>query len=202
MTVSVGLASSRQPGSSGAQPDAETLLHWADIAMYHAKKNGRDRYAWFEPQMESEIRFRNALESGLRRGIDLGEFVPYYQQQIDIQTGNLATGSAVLAASGTLDPAGNNSLNANLLGTSGPVDFRWPMENGEVRAMISRVDIALTGAAQSVKIDAKAALDSASTPTTRPPTTRGPPESPLHAAVAPVSEPVPGVPAHTIFPAV
>lgn len=89
VTVSVGLASSRQPGSSGAQPDAETLLHWADIAMYHAKKNGRDRYAWFEPQMESEIRFRNALESGLRRGIDLGEFVPYYQQQIDIQTGKL-----------------------------------------------------------------------------------------------------------------
>ncbi|MCZ3375866.1 translocation/assembly module TamB domain-containing protein [Rhizobium sp. AG207R] len=84
--------------------------------------------------------------------------------KIDIQTGNLATGSAVLAASGTLDPAGNNSLNANLIGTSGPVDFRWPMENGEVRALISRVDIALTGAAQSVKIDAKAALDSASTP--------------------------------------
>ncbi len=84
--------------------------------------------------------------------------------KIDIQTGNLATGSAVLAASGTLDPAGNNSLNANLIGTSGPVDFRWPMENGEARALISRVDIALTGAAQSVKIDAKAALDSASTP--------------------------------------
>ncbi len=84
--------------------------------------------------------------------------------KIDIQTGNLATGSAVLAASGTLDPTGNNSLNANLLGTSGPVDFRWPMENGEVRALISRVDVALTGAAQSVKIDAKAALESASTP--------------------------------------
>ncbi len=63
-----------------------------------------------------------------------------------------------------LDPSGNNSLNANLLGTSGPVDFRWPMEDGEVRAMISRVDVALTGAARSVKIDAKASLESASTP--------------------------------------
>jgi EAL domain-containing protein (putative c-di-GMP-specific phosphodiesterase class I) len=57
--------------------------------MYHAKKHGRDRHAWFEPQMESEIRFRNALESGLRRGISAGEFVPFYQQQIDIQTGKL-----------------------------------------------------------------------------------------------------------------
>ncbi|MBB3611961.1 translocation/assembly module TamB domain-containing protein [Rhizobium sp. BK602] len=84
--------------------------------------------------------------------------------KIDIQTGNLATGSVVIAASGTLDPSGNNSLNANLLGTSGPVDFRWPMESGEVRALISRADVALTGAAQSVKIDAKATLDSVSAP--------------------------------------
>jgi diguanylate cyclase (GGDEF)-like protein len=89
VTVSVGLAASRHPGNGAAQPDAEMLIHWADIAMYHAKRNGRDRHAWFEPQMESEIRFRNALESGLRRGIEAGEFVPYYQQQIDIQTGKL-----------------------------------------------------------------------------------------------------------------
>jgi diguanylate cyclase (GGDEF)-like protein len=89
VTVSIGLASSRQPGNSALAPDAEMLIHWADIAMYHAKKNGRDRHVWFEPQMESEIRFRNALESGLRRGIGAGEFVPYYEQQIDIQTGKL-----------------------------------------------------------------------------------------------------------------
>jgi predicted signal transduction protein with EAL and GGDEF domain len=89
VTVSVGLASSRQPGNAASVPDAEMLIHWADIAMYHAKKNGRDRHAWFEPQMESEIRFRNALETGLRRGIGAGEFVPYYEQQIDIQTGKL-----------------------------------------------------------------------------------------------------------------
>ena len=89
VTVSVGLAASRHPGNGAAQPDAEMLIHWADIAMYHAKRNGRDRHAWFEPQMESEIRFRNALESGLRRGIEASEFVPYYQQQIDIQTGKL-----------------------------------------------------------------------------------------------------------------
>ncbi|HSR00511.1 MAG TPA: EAL domain-containing protein [Sphingomicrobium sp.] len=89
VTVSVGLAASRQPGNSAALPDADMLIHWADIAMYHAKKNGRDRHVWFEPQMESEIRFRNALETGLRRGIGEGEFVPYYEQQIDIQTGRL-----------------------------------------------------------------------------------------------------------------
>ena len=87
VTVSVGIATSRQPGQD--RPDAETLAHWADVAMYHAKKSGRDRHAWFEPRMESELRFRNALESGLRNGIPNGEFVPYYEQQIDIQTGAL-----------------------------------------------------------------------------------------------------------------
>jgi len=89
ITVSVGIATSRQPGQADNPPNAETLIHWADIAMYHAKRHGRDGYAWFEPQMESEIRFRNALEDGLRRGIGRGEFVPYYEQQIDIQTGKL-----------------------------------------------------------------------------------------------------------------
>jgi EAL domain-containing protein (putative c-di-GMP-specific phosphodiesterase class I) len=39
--------------------------------------------------MESDVRFRHALETGLRRGIAAGEFVPYYEQQIDIQTGKL-----------------------------------------------------------------------------------------------------------------
>jgi diguanylate cyclase (GGDEF)-like protein len=89
VTVSLGLAASCQPGNAALLPDAEMLIHWADIAMYHAKRHGRDRHAWFEPQMESEITFRNALESGLRRGIGAGEFVPYYERQIDIQTGKL-----------------------------------------------------------------------------------------------------------------
>jgi EAL domain-containing protein (putative c-di-GMP-specific phosphodiesterase class I) len=57
--------------------------------MYHAKKHGRDGSAWFEPQMESDARFRSALQSALRHGIERGEFVPYYEQQIDIQTGKL-----------------------------------------------------------------------------------------------------------------
>jgi diguanylate cyclase (GGDEF)-like protein len=89
VTVSMGLATSEQPGPDGAPPSADTLVHRADIAMYHAKKHGRDGSAWFEPQMESDARFRSALQTALRHGIERGEFVPYYEQQIDIQTGKL-----------------------------------------------------------------------------------------------------------------
>ena len=68
---------------------AQDLMHHADIAMYHAKKQGRKRYAWFETTMESELRFRNELETGIRRGVAEGEFVPYYEQQIDLESGDL-----------------------------------------------------------------------------------------------------------------
>ena len=86
VTISIGIAGS----SDDAGPvDSETLIHRADIAMYHTKKRGRNRFFWFEPPMESELRFRNELEAGIRRGIPDGEFVPYYEQQIDLETGQL-----------------------------------------------------------------------------------------------------------------
>ncbi|MCB2059482.1 MAG: diguanylate cyclase, partial [Novosphingobium sp.] len=97
VTASLGIADNdmgRRPDGSAA--DAETFLHMADIAMYQAKKQGRNHYLWFEDAMESELRFRSEIEAGIRRGIPLGEFVPYYQQQIDLQTGEL-TGFEMLA---------------------------------------------------------------------------------------------------------
>ncbi|RXZ66428.1 putative bifunctional diguanylate cyclase/phosphodiesterase [Pelagerythrobacter rhizovicinus] len=95
ITVSIGLASTLHEPFDGIS-DAQAFLHRADIAMYHAKKRGKNRYYWFEPQMENERRFRNALEAGIRAGLANGEFVPYYEQQIDIETGSL-TGFEMLA---------------------------------------------------------------------------------------------------------
>ncbi|MWV29330.1 EAL domain-containing protein [Erythrobacter sp. GH3-10] len=89
-TVSIGIAESGGQYARGGNMNAEALIHRADIAMYHAKKRGRNRYYWFEPQMEDELRFRNELEAGIRQGIPAGEFVPYYEQQIDLATGKLS----------------------------------------------------------------------------------------------------------------
>ncbi|KPP96190.1 bifunctional diguanylate cyclase/phosphodiesterase [Erythrobacter sp. HL-111] len=90
LTMSVGLASDHC--NNGLEPltaTGETLLHRADIAMYQAKKQGKNRFFWFEPTMENELRFRNELEIGIRRGLGKGEFVPFYEQQIDLETGEL-----------------------------------------------------------------------------------------------------------------
>jgi EAL domain-containing protein (putative c-di-GMP-specific phosphodiesterase class I) len=58
--------------------------------------------------MESELRFRSELEAGIRRGIAAGEFVPFYEQQIDLASGRL-TGFEMLArwhspSLGTISP--------------------------------------------------------------------------------------------------
>jgi diguanylate cyclase (GGDEF)-like protein len=93
-TVSLGIASHAQlltgeANGSAAADAGEQLIHQADIAMYHAKKQGRNRSAWFEPQMEHEMRHRGEIEAGIRRGLAARQFVPYYEQQIDLGTGEL-----------------------------------------------------------------------------------------------------------------
>ncbi|MEM8726829.1 MAG: diguanylate cyclase, partial [Pseudomonadota bacterium] len=89
-TMSAGIASDHdERGINPLVSDSGALMHRADIAMYHAKKQGKNRFFWFEPTMENELRFRNELETGLRRGVVSDEFVPYYEQQIDLDTGKL-----------------------------------------------------------------------------------------------------------------
>lgn len=90
LTLSIGLAADHDSdGTIGLLVDAGALMQRADMALYHAKKQGRNRYFWFEPSMESEMRFRNQIETGIRRGLARGEFVPFYEQQVDLDTGAL-----------------------------------------------------------------------------------------------------------------
>ena len=75
---------------------AEECLRRSDIAMYAAKRAGRNRQVWFDDQMERELLERTRLEDEIRDAIAAGEFVPFYQPQMDLGTGEL-TGFEVLA---------------------------------------------------------------------------------------------------------
>ncbi len=91
ISASVGIARS-DIGCVGI----DSLMRSADIAMYSAKNAGRNRFAWFDQSMERDLKTRSDLEAGLRGAIPNGEIVPYFEQQIDLNTGRL-TGFEVLA---------------------------------------------------------------------------------------------------------
>src|SRR3546814_3562538 len=57
--------------------------------MYHCNEKGRNRHIWFETGMEMAVQARNQIETGIRAGMPRGEFIPYFEPQVDIATGRL-----------------------------------------------------------------------------------------------------------------
>jgi diguanylate cyclase (GGDEF)-like protein/PAS domain S-box-containing protein len=68
---------------SGHQQAIEALLKQADIAMYQAKKAGRNILRFFDPQMQDTINTRATLEGELRKALDNQQFQLYYQIQVN-----------------------------------------------------------------------------------------------------------------------
>ena len=81
VSVSIGVAV-----SDGSHTSAEELLRDADVAMYSAKANGKDRVEVFEPAMQTAVLERLELANQLRRAVERGEFVVYYQPIVEILT--------------------------------------------------------------------------------------------------------------------
>jgi diguanylate cyclase (GGDEF)-like protein len=66
--------------------DEEAALREGDVALYAAKRNGRNGFAWFDRELEIELCDRMKIEEDIRLGIRKGEFVPYFQPLIDLNT--------------------------------------------------------------------------------------------------------------------
>ncbi len=74
----------------------EQLLKNADLAMYLAKKEGRNNYQYFTSALNAQIRDRLSLEADLHNALENDEFVLHYQPQVDLRTGRLTGMEALI----------------------------------------------------------------------------------------------------------
>jgi EAL domain-containing protein (putative c-di-GMP-specific phosphodiesterase class I) len=82
--VSIGVAAGH-PGFGSA----DELLRNADVAMYSAKARGKNRVAFFEPEMATAVAARHTLTEALQRAVAAEDFVLHYQPIFDVATGRI-----------------------------------------------------------------------------------------------------------------
>ncbi len=105
-TASIGVVRYPEDGKS-----KQTLLKYADSAMYHAKELGKDTYAFYNTQLSIDIERRLELEQELLKALSNQEFSLNFQPQYSLQTGQI-TGVETLVR-----------WNSKLLGSVSPEEF-------------------------------------------------------------------------------
>jgi diguanylate cyclase (GGDEF)-like protein/PAS domain S-box-containing protein len=88
-TASIGIA-------IAAGEDAETLLRNADTAMYAAKRQGKGRYALFEPSMHATVVERLDLAADLSRAVEKRQLHLCYEPQISLGSGRICSLEALV----------------------------------------------------------------------------------------------------------
>lgn len=76
--------------------DVESLIKYADTALYLAKEQGRNTFRFFSPDLDARVRARMHLENDLRLAVERNEFVLHYQPQIELASGRITGVEALL----------------------------------------------------------------------------------------------------------
>ena len=91
ITASIGISLYPQDGQ-----DEQTLTKNADIAMYHAKVEGKNNFQFYSEKLKTSSLERLNLESGLRHALEKSQFQLYYQAKRDIASGQITGMEALL----------------------------------------------------------------------------------------------------------
>lgn len=81
LTASVGIAVFPNDGHT-----SETLVKNSNIAMNQAKKDGKNRYSYFTPEMNERAVYRMSTENDLRVAVEQKQFVAYYQPKVELES--------------------------------------------------------------------------------------------------------------------
>ncbi|MBL8258264.1 MAG: EAL domain-containing protein [Candidatus Competibacteraceae bacterium] len=106
ITPSIGIAIFPEDGDN-----SETLLKNADMAMYLAKRQGRNLYRFFDATLNEAALKRLTMENQLRKAIDQNDLSLHYQPQLDLPSGQISGVEALLR------------WQSPVLGSVSPVDF-------------------------------------------------------------------------------
>ncbi len=90
-SLSIGSALYPEDGDS-----VDTLLKNADIAMYDAKRAGKDHYRFFSHDRDAELARYHAVEDRMRTALKENNFEVFYQPQVDLITGKVNSAEALL----------------------------------------------------------------------------------------------------------
>ena len=81
---SIGIAILPEDG-----PDIDAVMQGADLALYHAKLNGRKQVSFFTPAMTRALMHRKEMEAELRLALRRDELTVHFQPILDLATGRI-----------------------------------------------------------------------------------------------------------------
>jgi diguanylate cyclase (GGDEF)-like protein/PAS domain S-box-containing protein len=110
MSASIGIASAPENGN-----DSDKLISNADIAMYQAKKRGKNTYVTYHANVNDQPAHRLKIRSQLNVALEQEQFELFFQPKVNLETGSIKGAEALI---------------------------RWKQSNGEYRSPFEFIPIA------------------------------------------------------------